>query len=101
MIFPTGLRQDLFLPDGGSIPNGDHTPSDLVWNLGLAHTSHDAVGPLTVRFDAINLLDKVYLIRSGTGIGGLALQKGAWRGLFGASARTFSATGKYRCKRPA
>jgi len=27
MIFGTGLRDDLTLPDGSTIPNGDHTPS--------------------------------------------------------------------------
>ena len=33
-IFGTGLRDDLVLPDGFAIPNGDHTPSYTQINLG-------------------------------------------------------------------
>src|SRR5580658_250553 len=90
MIFGTGLRQDLQLvapsptdPDGVSIPNGDHTPSYAQWNFGVSHSFQDgAPGPLTARFDVINLFDKIYEIRSGTGIGVFAPQYGARRGLF-------------------
>jgi len=84
-IFGTGLRQDLTLPDGSSIPNGDHTPSYTQVNLGLTHAFDigDPAGPLQLRFDVINLLDKVYLIRSGSGIGVFAPQYGARRGFFG------------------
>jgi len=39
-------------------------------------------GTLTARVDAINLTDKVYQIRSGTGIGVFAPQYGARRGFF-------------------
>jgi outer membrane receptor for ferrienterochelin and colicins len=90
MIFGTGLRDDLplvapspALPYGVSIPNGDHTPSYAQWNFGLTHDFRDgAAGPLTARFDVINLFDKIYEIRSGTGIGVFAPQYGARRGLF-------------------
>lgn len=83
MIFGTGLRSDLMLPDGSSIPNGDHTPSYTQWNIGLTHAFHDGLGgPLTARFDVVNLFDKVYFIRSGSGIGVFAPQYGARRGLF-------------------
>ncbi len=37
MVFGTGLRDDLQLPDGSVIPNGDHTPSYTQVNLGLSH----------------------------------------------------------------
>jgi outer membrane receptor for ferrienterochelin and colicins len=84
MLFDTGLRDDEVLADGFVIPNGDHTPSYTQVNLGV---SHDFVlprtGPLTVRFDVINLLDEVYQIRSGTGVGVFAPQYGPRRGLFG------------------
>jgi len=84
MIFGTGLRDDLVLPNGFSIPNGSHTPSYSQYNLGLSHAFHlDGTGPVTVRFDAINLFDKVYQIRSGTGVGVFAPQFGPRRGLFG------------------
>jgi outer membrane receptor for ferrienterochelin and colicins len=82
-IFGTGLRQDLTLPSGLNIPNGDHTPSYTTVNLGASHTF--AIGrdsPLTVRVDVVNLLDKVYQIRSGSGVGVFAPQYGARRGIF-------------------
>ena len=90
MIFGTGLRQDLQLvapsptvPYGVNIPNGDHTPSYTQWNFGLTRAFQDgASGPLTVRFDVVNLFDKMYEIRSGTGIGVFAPQYAARRGLF-------------------
>jgi outer membrane receptor protein involved in Fe transport len=88
MIFGTGLRQDLVLADGYNIPNGDHTPSYVQVNLGLSHAFHfDHSGALTVRFDVINLFDKIYEIRSGTGIGVFAPQYGARRGLFAGVAK--------------
>ena len=83
-IFGSGLRQDLTLPDGSVIPNGDHTPSYLQVNLGLSHAFDLAsTGPLTVRFDVINVADKVYQIRSGSGVGVFAPQYGPRRGFFG------------------
>jgi outer membrane receptor for ferrienterochelin and colicins len=84
-IFGTGLRDDLVLPNGFDIPNGDHTPSYTEVNLGMVHDLDigDPAGPLQLRFDVVNLFDKVYLIRSGTGIGVFAPQYGARRGFFG------------------
>lgn len=83
-IFGTGLRDDLTLPDGSVIPNGDHTPSYTQINLGLTHGFEIAgSGPLTARFAVINVADKVYQIRSGTGIGVFAPQYGQRRGFFG------------------
>ncbi|HYC08393.1 MAG TPA: TonB-dependent receptor [Steroidobacteraceae bacterium] len=89
-IFGTGLRQDLVLPDGSTVPNGDHTPSYTQVNLGLSHDFRIGVGgPLSVRFDVINVLDKVYQIRSGTGIGVFAPQYGPRRGFYGGLAWQF------------
>jgi len=83
-IFGTGLRSDLVLPDGSSIPNGDHTPSYTVVNLGASHDFHlGGSSLLTARLDVINAFDKVYQIRSGTGIGVFAPQFGMRRGFFG------------------
>jgi outer membrane receptor for ferrienterochelin and colicins len=83
-LFGTGLRQDLTLPSGFIIPNGDHTPSYTQINLGLSHAFDLAgSGPLTARFDIINVADKVYQIRSGTGVGVFAPQYGPRRGFFG------------------
>jgi outer membrane receptor protein involved in Fe transport len=83
MIFGTGLRDDLELPGGLSIPNADHTPSYTQWNFGATHAFQDGLGgPLTARFDVVNLFNKEYEIRSGSGIGVFAPQYGAGRGLF-------------------
>ena len=90
MIFGTGLRDDLTLPDGSVIPNGDHTPSYTTINLGASHAFQLAgSGPLTVRFDVINVTDKVYEIRSGSGIGVFAPQFGQRRGFYGGLAWQF------------
>jgi len=77
-LFGTGLRQSI------NFPNDDHVPSYAQVNLGLSHDFQLAgSGPLTARIDAINLFDKVYQIRSGSGVGVFAPQYGARRGLFG------------------
>ena len=90
MLFGTGLRQDLNLPDGAVVPNGDHTPSYTQFNLGLSHAFQvGEPGPLTARFDIINVTDKVYQIRSGTGVGVFAPQFGPRRGFFGGLAWDF------------
>ena len=89
-LFGTGLRQDLALPDGSVIPNGDHTPSYNQINFGMSHAFELAgSGPLTVRFDVINVADKIYQIRSGTGVGVFAPQYGPRRGFFGGLAWKF------------
>jgi len=88
-IFGTGLRQALTLPDGTVIPNGDHTPSYTVVNLGSTHEFHLGSSLLTARFDVVNAFDRVYQIRSGTGIGVFAPQYGMRRGFFGGLAWQF------------
>ena len=89
-LFGSGLRQDLSLPDGSTIPNGDHTPSYNQINVGLSHAFNLAgTGPLTVRFDIINVADKVYQIRNSSGIGVFASQYGPRRGFFGGLAWKF------------
>ena len=79
----SGLRADLALPDGTSIPNGDHLPYYTQVNLGVNHIFHfSESSTLTARVDVINALDKVYEIRNGTGVGVGAPQFGPRRGLF-------------------
>ncbi|HVN43832.1 MAG TPA: TonB-dependent receptor [Steroidobacteraceae bacterium] len=83
-IFGTGLRQDLTLPDGTGVPNGDHVPSYTQVNLGASHDFHLAGSSvLSARFDVINVFDKVYPIRSSTGVGVFASQYGPRRGFYG------------------
>ena len=86
----SGLRADLELPSGVTtanggtgIPNGEHLPYYTQVNFGSTHVFHlNGAGTLTARFDVINLLDKEYQIRNGTGIGVGAPQYGPRRGFF-------------------
>ncbi|HXS22056.1 MAG TPA: hypothetical protein VN735_12550, partial [Steroidobacteraceae bacterium] len=87
MLCGSGLRADLALPDGSSIPNGAHLPCYRQVNLGLSHTfSNWAMGSEehypTLRFDITNVFDTVYEIRNGTGVGVGAPQFGPRRGFF-------------------
>ncbi|HEX3838852.1 MAG TPA: TonB-dependent receptor [Steroidobacteraceae bacterium] len=83
MLLGSGLRSDLILPDGSVIPNGDHLPYYTQVNLGVEHDfERQGLSGLTARVDVINLLDKVYEIRNGTGVGVGAPQYGPRRGLF-------------------
>jgi outer membrane receptor for ferrienterochelin and colicins len=94
LLFGTGLRDDGppgALPDGSGIPNGGHTPSYLTENLGVSHAFRMPGGPLTLRFDIINASDKMYQIRSGSGIGVFAPQWGARRGFFAGISKDFGA----------
>jgi outer membrane receptor for ferrienterochelin and colicins len=79
----SGLRSTLVLPDGSSIPNGDHLPYYTQINLGVSHVFHfTESSTLTARFDVINALDRIYQIRNGTGVGVGAPQFGPRRGFF-------------------
>jgi hypothetical protein len=86
----SGLRADLELPPGQTtiyggtgIPNGEHLPYYMQVNLGSTHVFRlDGAGTLTARFDVINLFDREYQIRNGTGVGVGAPQFGPRRGLF-------------------
>ena len=62
VTFNAGVQQDLALPDGG------------LW---------------TLRFDVLNIADRQYLLRDGSGIGVGAPQFGARRGFFGGLSRAF------------
>lgn len=77
VIYGSGLRKD------GDVPNGDKLAGYVQVNLGVAHEFEGLPGgPLTVRADVLNLFDKVYEIRDGTGIGVGAPQFGPRRGVF-------------------
>jgi outer membrane receptor protein involved in Fe transport len=77
LLYGTGLRKD------GATPNGDSVPAYVTVNLGVSHEFQLAGWKgLTVRADVINLLDEVYEIRDGTGVGVGAPQFGARRGFF-------------------
>jgi outer membrane receptor protein involved in Fe transport len=77
MIYGSGLRQGDF--------NLDHVPAYVTFNFGLQrpiweHGLFDK--PITGRFDIVNVFDRIYQIRSGSGIGVFAPQYGPRRGYY-------------------
>jgi outer membrane receptor protein involved in Fe transport len=76
MIYGSGNR--------AGFANTDHVPSYTQVNLGLSHEYlfPGSAKPTTVRFDVVNLFDKIYEIRDGSGIGVFAPQFGPRRGFF-------------------
>ena len=88
-IYGDGLRTGGPAPD--FVPNGGKLPSYVQVNLGIAQTLD---GPgllkgLTLRFDVVNIGDKSYAIRDGSGVGVGAPQFGPRRAFFGGIRKTF------------
>ncbi|HUA79694.1 MAG TPA: TonB-dependent receptor, partial [Dyella sp.] len=76
-IFGSGLRED------GLTPNGLSLPDYFQLNANISHDfNFDGFGSLHTSLAVINLLDRVYELRSGTGIGVGAPQFGPRRGLY-------------------
>ncbi|WP_408637194.1 TonB-dependent receptor [Novosphingobium nitrogenifigens] len=80
MIYGSGLRSDLELADGSTVPNGASLPGYAQFNLSASYKL-DRPG-VEFRFDLINLFDAKYQIRDGTGVGVGAPQWGPRRGVF-------------------
>jgi outer membrane receptor for ferrienterochelin and colicins len=83
LLYGSGLRKD------GAVPNGDHVPGYTQVNLSAAHEFKMAGGPLTLRADVINVFDKTYEIRDGTGVGVGAPQFGPRRGFYAGISKAF------------
>jgi outer membrane receptor protein involved in Fe transport len=75
-IYGSGLR--------AGFANEEHSAGYTQWNGAIAGRFYpwQSDKPLTLRLSAINLFDRSYLLRSGTGIGEFAPQYGPRRGLF-------------------
>lgn len=82
-IFGSGLR--------AGFANTSHVPAHVQVNLGLSRTVQLAPGlkPAVLRADVINLLDDVFQIRDGSGVGVFAPQYGPRRGVFAGLAQAF------------
>ena len=76
MIYGSGLRS--------GFANTEHVPSYTQVNVGVSHDFYLVAPnkPTTVRFDIVNLFDKIYEIRDGSGIGVFAPQFRPRRGFF-------------------
>ncbi|UAJ08975.1 TonB-dependent receptor [Glacieibacterium megasporae] len=87
-IYGDGLRAD---DAAGIVPNGGKLPSYVQVNLGIeqAIDGPGVLKGLSVRFDVINVGDKSYAIRDGSGVGVGAPQFGQRRGFFGGIRKTF------------
>jgi outer membrane receptor protein involved in Fe transport len=78
LIYGTGLRED-----AGDVPNGGAVAPYLQLNLGVTHKYQDVFGaPLEVNAAIINVTDRIYEIRSGTGVGVFAPQYGPRRAFY-------------------
>jgi outer membrane receptor protein involved in Fe transport len=80
-VYGSGLRTD---DPNGVVPNGASLPGYWVFNVGIAQnfTGPGALKGVSIRADVLNLFDRKYQIRSGTGVGVGAPQWGERRGFF-------------------
>jgi outer membrane receptor protein involved in Fe transport len=90
LLYGSGLRADLILPDGSVIPNGRRLPGYVQVNFALSHRfDHAPLGPLAVRLDLINAFDKVIELRNGSGVGVFAPQYGPRRAIYAGITKEF------------
>jgi outer membrane receptor protein involved in Fe transport len=86
MVAGSGLRTQ---PANDLQFNGETVPSYQQVNLGISHVFPTPGGPVTVRLALINLLDKIYLLRSQTGVGEFSDQYGPRRSIYAGLKREF------------
>jgi outer membrane receptor protein involved in Fe transport len=81
-LFGTGLRS--------GFANTDHLPAYTEFNIGANHTFNDTlIGKVNVRLSVVNLFDKVYEIRDGSGVGVGQPQYGQRRAMYLAMTKSF------------
>ena len=82
-LYGTGLRTDSTAPDGTVIPNGGTVSPYYSVSIGGERSFKVGHHRLwKVRLDIVNLTDKSYELRNGTGVGVNAPQYGMRRGIF-------------------
>jgi outer membrane receptor protein involved in Fe transport len=78
LIYGSGLREDT-----GDIPNGGAVAPYLQLSLGVTHRFEKMFGaPLELSAAVMNVTDRIYEIRSGTGVGVFAPQYGPRRAFY-------------------
>jgi len=83
-LYGSGLRTDASAADGSTIPNGGNVPSYVTVSVGAEKSFKVGKDRFwTVRLDVVNLADKSYQLRDGSGVGVNAAQYGMRRGIFG------------------
>jgi outer membrane receptor protein involved in Fe transport len=84
-LFGSGLRED------GLVPNGMALPSYFQLNFNVSHEfNFNGFGNLHTQLALINALDRIYELRSGTGVGVGAPQFGPRRGVYLTLQKDFS-----------
>jgi outer membrane receptor protein involved in Fe transport len=81
-LFTIDMKYGSGLPSG--FANSTFNQPYATANLGIVHELPAMLGskPITLRFDIVNLFDKIYELRDGSGIGVFAPQFGARRGFY-------------------
>jgi len=80
----SGLRRTVVHPNDASV-----SPYQVA-NVGIQQKfTLPAIGPMTARFDVLNLWDEQYKLRGGTGLGVFAPQFGARRAFYGGLQKEF------------
>jgi len=83
-LYGTGLRTDATAADGSNIPNGGTVRPYSTLNIGGERSIGLGGGhAIKLRVDVVNLADKSYELRNGSGVGVNAAQYGMRRGFFG------------------
>ena len=89
-IYGSGLRTDATDSLGNTIPNGGSVPVYVTFNMGIEQQFKlSARQVLKGRLDVVNVADRTYELRDGTGVGVNAAQYGMRRGLFGSLSLSF------------
>jgi outer membrane receptor protein involved in Fe transport len=89
-IYGSGLCKDGVDANGNVIPNGAHVPAYDTINIGLEQSFKTwGKEKVKVRVDVVNLLDAIYLIRDGSGVGVNAPQYGQRRSIYGSLSYAF------------
>jgi hypothetical protein len=89
-LYGSGLRTDATAPDGSTIPNGGNVPSYFTVSVGAERSFKVGKNQTwKVRLDVVNLADKTYELRDGSGVGVNAAQYGMRRGCFGSVGYAF------------
>ncbi len=89
-LYGSGLRTNASDPAGNLIPNGGSVPAYATINLGVEQKfAAGGKRVLKVRLDVVNVADRVYELRDGSGVGVNAAQFGMRRGVFGTIGLSF------------
>jgi len=89
-LFGSGLRRDMDLSNGTTVPNGASVPNYYSVSFGAGQDYKLGGGRLLrARLDVVNITDNIYELRDGSGVGVNAAQFGMRLGVFGTLSYVF------------